>query len=332
MNKTMTQSNFLVLTTINPINSSIKKMIDETDFRLIIVGDKKTPKYSKGNFEFLDIDKQKTLPFKFVETCPYNSYQRKNLGYLYAIKEGAEIIVETDDDNYPLSGWTRNIEFIPKNSKLVLEPKIFNAYAEFTKEKIWPRGFPLECILENKEKKFEQIKNPSIGIWQGLVNNEPDVDAIYRLTINKNIEFLNNESIVLSKGVFCPFNSQNTIWKKEFFPYMYLPVTVTFRMTDILRSYVAQRCLWEHESFLAFTGPTMAQERNPHNLIEDFKSEIPCYTYSLKIIEILSDLQLSSNPYSNLEIIYAEFAKNGIVENNELLSLQNWINDLRNLL
>lgn len=328
----MTKSNFLVLTTINSINPSIKKIINQTNFKLIIVGDKKTPKYPEGNFEFLDIDKQKTLPFKSIETCPYNSYQRKNLGYLYAISKGAEIIVETDDDNYPLPDWTKNIEFNPKKAKSALEPKIFNAYSEFTKEKIWPRGFPLECILQNKEKEFEQIKNPSIGIWQGLVNNEPDVDAIYRLTVNKNIDFSNNEPIILSKGVFCPFNSQNTIWKKEFFPYMYLPITVTFRMTDILRSYIAQRCLWEHESVLGFTGPTMVQERNPHNLIEDFKSEIPCYTFSLKIIEILSNLKLSNDHYHNLEIIYSAFLENGIVQNEELLSLQNWIDDLRSIL
>jgi len=328
----MIKPNFLVLTTINPINSSIKKLIEQTDFNLIIVGDKKTPKYPEGNFEFLDIYKQKILPLKSIETCPYNSYQRKNIGYLYAISKGAEIIAETDDDNYPLSDWAKNIEFTPKKTKLVLEPKIFNVYTEFTKEKIWPRGFPLELILENKEKKITQIQNPLVGIWQGLVNNEPDVDAIYRLTLNKTINFSKNEPIVLSKGVFCPFNSQNTIWKKEFFPYMYLPISVTFRMTDILRGYVAQRCLWEHESFLGFTGPTMIQERNPHNLIEDFKSEIPCYTFSLKIIEILSNLKLSNDHYNNLKIIYSEFLKNGIVQNEELISLQNWIDDIKNIL
>ena len=328
----MNKLNFLVLTTINPINSIIEKLIEQTTFNSIIVGDKKTPKYPEGNFEFLDINKQKTLQFKSLETCPYNSYQRKNIGYLYAISKEAEIIAETDDDNYPLSDWGKNIEFNPKKAKLILEPKIFNVYSEFTKEKIWPRGFPLELILENNTKIIKLIKNPSVGIWQGLVNNEPDVDAIYRLTINKNIEFLNNEPIILSKGVFCPFNSQNTIWKKEFFPYMYLPITTTFRMTDILRSYVAQRCLWEHESFLGFTGPTMIQERNPHNLIEDFKSEIPCYTDSLKIIKILSNLKLSTDHYNNLEIIYSKFLENGIVQNEELINLQNWIYDLKNII
>lgn len=328
----MTESNFLVLTTINPINPIIKKLLEQTTFKSIIVGDKKTPKYPEGNFIFLDIDKQNKLPFKSIKTCPYNSYQRKNIGYLYAMSKDAETIVETDDDNYPLSDWGKNIEFNPKKIKLVLEPKFFNVYSEFTKEKIWPRGFPLEFILKNDKKSFKQIQNSFVGVWQGLVNNEPDVDAIYRLIINKNIEFSKNEPIVLSKGVFCPFNSQNTIWKKDFFPYLYLPISVTFRMTDILRSYVAQRCLWEHESLLGFTGPTMIQERNPHNLIKDFESEIPCYVDSLKIIKILSNLKLSTDHYQNLEIIYSEFLKNGIVQNNELSNLQNWIYDVKQIL
>jgi hypothetical protein len=76
----------------------------------------------------------------------------------------------------------------------------------------------------------------------------------------------------------------------------------------------------------------MIQERNPHDLIEDFKSEIPCYTFSLKIIEILSNLKLSNDHYNNLKIIYSEFLKNGIVQNEELISLQNWIDDIKNIL
>ncbi len=45
---------------------------------------------------------QKSFNFKSIETTPFNSYNRKNIGYLFAIKNGAKFIYDTDDDNEPL--------------------------------------------------------------------------------------------------------------------------------------------------------------------------------------------------------------------------------------
>ena len=43
---------------------------------------------------------QKKLNFKFSKICPPNSYARKNIGYLISFLEN-DIIIETDDDNFP---------------------------------------------------------------------------------------------------------------------------------------------------------------------------------------------------------------------------------------
>ena len=110
----------------------------------------------------------------------------------------------------------------------------------------------------------------------------------------------------MNSNVFCPFNSQDTFWSNEFFMYMYLPISVTFRMTDILRGYVAQRCLWEHNAHLGFFGPNMIQLRNEHNLLNDFSLEIPCFTQVETIINILTEIKLGSSPKNNLKKIYAK--------------------------
>ena len=39
---------------------------------------------------------------------------------------------------------------------------------------------------------------------------------------------------------YSPFNSQNTIWFKEIFPLLYLPVSCSMRATDIIRGLVAR--------------------------------------------------------------------------------------------
>ena len=66
------------------------------------------------------------------------------------------------------------------------------------KKKIWPRGFPLEKINESGKKslnyKKSLVKN-KIGIWQGLADNDPDVDAIYRLIDNSPCFFDKKDTI-----------------------------------------------------------------------------------------------------------------------------------------
>lgn len=326
----MTKEKFIIITTINSINESIKKILKLKDYQLVVVGDKKTPPYKNDNLIFLDIKSQKKLQFESLKTCPYNSYQRKNIGYLYAVSNNAKIIAETDDDNYPLHNWG-NVKFEENQVNVVLSPKIFNIYSEYTNKKIWPRGFPLDHILENERKKIINKKQVHVGIWQGLVNGDPDVDAIYRLTLGHKIKFSDSTSHILAKNVYCPFNSQNTFWEKPFFSYLYLPVTVSFRVTDILRGYVAQRCLWEHNAHLGFTGPTMFQDRNKHDLVEDFKSEIPCYVLANKIIDILDSMSLSDNPSDNLIKIYTKLVDNEITKPKELISLKGWLKDIDSL-
>ncbi|MBV5271274.1 MAG: DUF288 domain-containing protein, partial [Afipia sp.] len=74
----------------------------------------------------------------------------------------------------------------------------------------------------------------------------PDVDAIYRLTLPLPQSFREEQPVALGRNVWCPFNSQNTTWWKEAAPLLYLPSFCSFRMTDIWRSFVAQRIAWEN--------------------------------------------------------------------------------------
>ena len=71
---------------------------------MVVVADQKTPNdWSHDNVHFLPLSKQKELFDDYSDQIPLNSYTRKNLGYLYAIMNGAEWIYDTDDDNKPYS-------------------------------------------------------------------------------------------------------------------------------------------------------------------------------------------------------------------------------------
>jgi len=136
------------------------------------------------------------------------------------------------------------------------------------------------------------------------------VDAIYRLTNNEPCDFDERPPLVLGRGTWCPFNSQNTLFMRELFPLLYLPAYVTFRFTDILRGLVAQPIAWAAGYRLGCTSATVVQERNPHDYLKDFESEIPCYLLAQKVADTVSGVvrestSITDNLYNSYEALRA---------------------------
>lgn len=318
---------YIIITSIFQPTEAIKKFANLGDWKVIVVGDKKTDSnWSYPGVVYLSPEYQEKIASAFSGLLPWNSYSRKNIGYLYAISQGATVIYESDDDNIPLNNWVNNPRFT-LDAELLSEISFVNIYSYFTEKKVWPRGIPLHCVLDKKLPKVLSKKNLKIGVWQFLADEDPDVDAIYRLTNNTPIYFNWREPLILEKGTCCPFNSQNTYFHKEVFPLLYLPSTVTFRFTDILRGLIAQPILWAAGYHLGFAGATVLQKRNPHDYMKDFESEIPCYLHAEKVVEISKQIVLNTNSIvENLELVYTALVDEEIVLEDELKILRCWLN------
>jgi hypothetical protein len=207
-----------------------------------------------------------------------------------------------------------------------------NVYALFSSEVIWPRGLPLDEI---RKPQPDPGSLTEAGIWcpiqQGLVDGDPDVDAVYRLLFPLPGEFRAGFSVALKPGAWCPFNSQNTTWFPEAYPLMYLPSFCTFRMTDIWRSFVAQRIAWVNDWPLLFHEADLYQERNAHNLMKDFQDEVPGYLNNRRICETLDRVSLSPGPdrlSENLLICYEALVRTGALDKAEISLVQAWTDDL----
>lgn len=280
---------WIVVTTINPPQPAIEAISNlcaKDGWRCVVVGDKKTPvKWSSNNIDYLSIEDQKQLYPELAEMLPYNHYCRKNIGYLYAASKSADVILETDDDNIPLGnfGMKLNERIL---GRLVGNATWVNVYKYFTDALIWPRGNPLDSIHE-KGSILNQEYATDCPVQQYLADGDPDVDAIYRLLFKDELHFENNSPVLLEKGAWCSFNSQNTLFFRNFFPLLYLPCFVSFRMTDIWRSFVAQAVLWSEGKHLSFSPSTVVQVRNQHRLMKDFEDEVVGYLNNREICEIL---------------------------------------------
>ena len=334
-----------IVTTINYPTEQLIKLANLTTINngaTIVIGDTKTAKdWQLAGAEYFSINQQNSSePFnKFAKLLPENHYCRKNLGYLYGMQKKPQWIYESDDDNLVLDNSLKIPSLIANDSDLILFNQDWVNIFDFTQisnsnnslNRIWPRGFPLELIKKQDQKiaYLSELPHKKIltPIANGIVNGDPDVDAIYRLTNPLPISFHNlDRDLILFGKTWSPFNSQNTWWHESTYLLMYLPVTTTFRVTDILRSYVAQVIIDSLSMGIRFYGPSAFQERNFHKLIMDFEEEIPLYLNSIAMLEtIKKSIRNADDIFEAFYAAYLSLHHNNYVKFSEMRVVESWI-------
>jgi hypothetical protein len=219
---------YVVVTSIagseNMILQQLARGCDEREYQFIVIGDQASPvEFHIDGCDFYGLKRQKQTKLKFAQLCPTKHYARKNIGYLLAIRDGASTIIETDDDNIPYKQFWEQRQRI-QNVPVLQNSGWVNVYRYFTDQNIWPRGFPLEKVQE-QAPPYQLLNTTEIDcpIQQGLVDDNPDVDAVYRLVLPLPQIFRKERRIALTNGSWCPFNSQNTTWWPDAFELLYLP-------------------------------------------------------------------------------------------------------------
>ncbi|XP_068754633.1 uncharacterized protein [Montipora capricornis] len=328
---------WIVITTISSPTEDVKKLAAIKGWKVVVVGDAKTPAdWSHPNCVFLSVEKQKALGYRIHDFLPYKIYGRKTMGYLYAIQHGAKTIYETDDDNSPTSGdiafhqEEKGEFYVYKTDSVVVNP-----YEHFGQSTIWPRGYPLDFIADPPSHKFVKCSDVETAIQQGTVNGDPDVDAIFRLTrkdkdVNLNVEFdANAPPVVLPRNTLVPFNAQNTLFQYKAMWGLLLPVTVTFRVTDIWRGYLAQRLMWDLGLQMSYFPPNAVQFRNAHNYLSDFMEEHKLYHDATRLVNFLVKWKPKKDDFfSRVLELSKEMAERGFYEMHDAALTQAWLEDL----
>jgi len=351
---------YSIITTIQSPTVSVLElveMLNQVGGRLIVAGDKKGPAsyeapsgewrvtgseadHLQSNIqnssspsawpvEFLSLEDQLAMPYELARLLPVGHYARKNLAYLAAIHQGATSIYETDDDNAPNGNWVLRKEEV-EECRIVssAENRWVNVYRYFSSENVWPRGLPLDEIRQTVPVASGDNSTKRAPIQQGLVNGSADVDAIWRLVMDREFFFESGASVYLEPGNWCPFNTQTTWWWPVAYPLLYIPSYCSFRMCDIWKSFVAQRCLWELDMGIVFHAPEVYQDRNVHDLVRDFRDEIPGYDKNRQICEILAGLKLKKGGSAiseNLRSCYAALVEKEIFPQGEMPILDAWL-------
>ena len=298
----------------------------------VVAGDSKTPEFQLDGCRFLSVADQQGGDFETGRQCPTRSYARKNLAYLAAIAGGAQVLVETDDDNFP-----RETFWKPRATRVACRPvegdRWVNVYGYFAEQFIYPRGLPLEVARQTPPAPGA-LQEMECLIQQGMADENPDVDAVYRMLFPLPFNFdMGVEPVALGNGAWCPFNSQNTTFFAPVFPLLYMPAYCTMRMTDIWRGFVAQRILHHLGHSLLFHDATVWQERNEHDLHHDYLLEMPGYEHNNAMRKALMEIDFGSCQSIPvlLELCYQCLIRHGWVGAQEEGLLATWLADLKKL-
>lgn len=304
------------------------------DWCQVIVGDKKSKSFQVKNFKntvFLDTETQSRLRYKILDVLPYNHFGRKNIGYLFAIEHGANIIYDTDDDN--ILKFSKIPDEWPTFESVSTNHNTMNINELFLpNNKTWPRGYPLDRINKKYSIRRDNAKiDREPAIIQSMADHDPDVDAIFRLTRSLPITFNKLEfSPTIQRDIYVPFNAQATIFNHRAFFGLLLPITVPGRVTDIWRSYIIQRLLWDQGDNVAFTNAWVTQCRNSHDYTIDFKDENDLYHKAGDLIEHLKTIEFkgTSSDQKSLEL-YKSLVQKGFLKQQDYDLMSAWIVDLK---
>jgi hypothetical protein len=328
-------STAVVVTSIaapNKVMSDIAAGCTQNGMEFIVIGDKPSPEnFHIDGCRFYSLAMQEKTGFELARLCPTRHYARKNIGYLIAMSQGCDVIIETDDDNHPAGTFWHDRERLQK-VRVVAKAGWVNMYRYFTDAWIWPRGFDL-ASLRRQMPEYETLplQQTDCPIQQGLADENPDVDAIYRLTLPLPVSFRTDRRVVLGEGTWCPFNSQNTTWWRDAFPLMYLPAYCSFRMTDIWRSLIAEHIAGVNGWGILFHEATVRQERNEHNLMRDFQDEIPGYLNNDAIKTALESLRIKpaiSEIGRNMRLCYSKLIEMKLIGADEMKLLEVWLKEV----
>jgi len=331
----------LVVTTVSDgcfLKSYANQILSENlqdNCKLIVISDKKTPnsifqistELKKRGIKIIcpNIREQdeflKNLDGTLADIIPYNSDNRRNIGYLIALKEHVDCLISIDDDNLPYG----DIEFISEHihnvgesgtfERITTSTGWFNPIELLNVEPItfFPRGFPYS--KKNKPYSLKVDNNEStihanVGLWL----NAPDVDAITWLALSPKVQSFKGHSIILDKSTWAPINSQNTCISYEAIPAFYfIPMGVDFnglimdRAGDIFAGYFLRACMDNLGYSVRYGSPTLMHERNSHNYLLDVKNELPAIWLIEEIIPALKEARLSGKTYEETYLSLASW-------------------------
>ena len=284
-----------------PLCANLDRYAHKEDTTIWIIPDRKTPPsaavlaadWQRRGFDvrFVTLGQQEEFLARVPEIAaliPYDSDNRRNVGFLLALDQRADLLITIDDDNYPRiqDDFIGQHDIINRTAHTVTRSDTgwFNLCEMLIVDPpypIHPRGFPYRLRRAEAPDYHTRDQSYPIGMNVGLWFDDPDVDAITRNFHKFRVTGWDGNTKCLAPGTWTPINTQNTALLAELIPaYYYVRMNEPIeglridRFGDILSGLFCKK-VCDHLGYAVQIGaPVCDHRRTPHNLLRDLHQEL----------------------------------------------------------
>lgn len=243
---------------------------------------------------------------------PYDSDNRRNIGFLMALEAGSDFLISIDDDNFCLP----SEDFFAAHSIVTAPSQPHPVAASITgflnvcelldyagPARIYPRGFPY--LARHKDEQWRvEARLAEVHVNAGLWLIDPDIDAMTWLVAPACVAGFRKQSLVLAPEAWSPVNSQNTALRRAAIPaYYFIPMGYSIsgmpmdRYGDISSGYFTEACAKHLGGAIRFGTPIAEHRRNSHDYLKDAAREWGCILTLEDLLRWLCEAKLSGDSY-----------------------------------
>lgn len=255
------------------------------------------------------------------DLVPYNSDNRRNVGYLMAAESGADFLISIDDDNY----CPADEDYFAEHSVVCRDAQRFdvvdsnNGWYNFCDllalepaHRIYPRGFPYSARHQTPDIEIRSRK-ATVRINAGMWLRDPDLDGITWLAGPVRARAFKGKSIVLGDRTWSPVNTQNTAVQRDVIPgYYFLPMghaetgLQIDRYGDIFSGYFSQACARHLGHGIRAGTPVAEHRRNAHRYLRDATQEMAGICVLEDLLPWLVGVRLEGQTYAEAYLSLSE--------------------------
>jgi len=252
---------------------------------------------------------------------PFDSDNRRNVGFLMALDLGCEILISLDDDNYCTGSDAFFEQHAVVNRDEVTSTTVQSSTGWFNicelleiypAVDVYPRGFPYKerfrkpVITRSQERGLVRL---NAGLWLA----EPDLDAITWLALPVSAKAMRGDSVMLASDTWSPINTQNTALHRDLITCFYfirmgftiagMPID---RYGDIFSGYFCQACVRHCGHRIRVGRPAALHKRNSHNYLRDATHELACIWLLEDLTQWLREAKLAGSNYPDAYLSLSE--------------------------
>jgi hypothetical protein len=244
---------------------------------------------------------------------PFDSDNRRNVGFLMALDAGCEFLISIDDDNFCLPEQDYYAEHAVAGTEVLIDVRrSSDGWANLCDElefepglAPYPRGFPY-----GRRRRHRAVTNTRettrCALNAGLWLDDPDVDAVGRLSDKPRALRYRGRPFALAGDTWSPINTQNTaVSRPAMAAYYYVRMGFSIeglridRYGDILSGYFVQKCIKHLGESVRVGDPICNHRRTPHNLFKDLYHELAGMVLIEELLPWLVEVKLTGGSYRN---------------------------------